>query len=184
MSHLWELRSSSWFSAGSSLYSFCSRKREVLGYESSEPRTLAGMSHEIWPSEKLVLSGENDVGIKGAQEYRLIKMLWQASQLFLSKWFSQSGSFDSAGVPAPFLFPVYMVVASCAYCWHIMWEIVWLHLGGKWLFAAVWLLNRSWFIRCFYFTGKKCLLLSAWSLSQPIHLCYSAVEEKTLIFFI
>lgn len=62
-------------------------------------------------------------------------------------------------------------------------RLSWCHLSGKWLFAALQLLNWSCFIGCFCFTGEKCLLPSAWSLSQPIHLCYCAVEEKAAWYF-
>lgn len=93
-------------------------------------------------------------------EHSFIKMLWQAMQLLLNNWvFGVVDLIQQESLP-PSSAPLAWLQSLWAFCWHIQWEIVWLYLQGKWFFAAVWLLNRSYFIRCFCCTVKNCLLLS------------------------
>jgi len=96
-------------------------------------------------------------------EHSFIKTLWQAMQLLLNWLFEVVVLTQQESLP-----PSSAPLAWWALCWHTKWEIVWLYLQGKWFFALVWLLNRSYFVRCFCCTGKNCLLLRAWSESANL----------------
>lgn len=152
-------------------------QRKDHSYESSESRALTGMRHEIWHCKNL-----NIAWTKGEQlplsEHSFIKMLWQGMHLLLNNWLLEVVDLTQQESLPPFSAPLAWWQSLWALCWHTKWEIVWLYLQGKWFFAAVWLLNRSYFIRCFCCTVKNCLLLSTWSVSQPICLCYCTMERK------